>query len=82
MNQKGYFFTDAFGDMLFLAIGVLVLVIAMNLFIPFAGMLSNLVTGTTVGATIMVLIWVLPLLLVAVLIWPIIAKISGRPPQF
>ena len=80
LNKKGYFFTDAFGDMMFLAIGVLVLVIAINLFIPFGNMLNNVVSGTVFGAAMMVIVWALPLLLVAILIMPIINRIRGQPP--
>jgi len=77
MNQKGYFFGDAFGDMLQLAVGILVLVIAINLFIPFANILTNAVAGTTLSATIMVIVWVIPLLFVAMLIMPVVNRFRG-----
>lgn len=80
LNKKGYFFTDAFSDMMFLAIGVLILVVAVNLFIPFGNILNNVVSGTVFGSAMMVIVWTLPLLLVAILIMPVINKIRGQPP--
>jgi ABC-type sugar transport system permease subunit len=80
-KQRGYFFTDAFTDMIFLSVGILVLVIAVQLYIPFANMLSNTVSGESFGSFLMTIVWILPLLFVAILIMPIVKKFTGdRPP--
>ena len=81
-DQKGYYITDSFQDIIMLAVGILMLVIAMTLFTAFANMLSNTVSGTTTGTIMMAVVWTLPLLFVAVLIMPIVQKFSGgRPPS-
>jgi hypothetical protein len=79
--QRGYFFADAFGDMMMLAVGVLILVIALQIFTPFANILANTVAGSDIPGAIMVIIWAIPLLLVAILIMPVVHKIRGGGQQ-
>jgi len=57
----------------FLAMGVLVLFIAISLFIPFADLLGNVAANMAYNGNIfMTIVWVIPLLMVGMLIYSFI----------
>lgn len=66
LNVKGAF---DMSSPFVLAMGVLVLFIAIQLFIPFADLVTNAMSGQTNGAVFGTIIWVIPLLMVGMLIF-------------
>ena len=63
-------------DPFFMAIGVLVLFIAINLFIPFADLLDNVASNMTNGSIFMTVVWTIPLLMVGMLIYQFVSKMK------
>jgi len=63
-------------DPFFLAISILVLFIAMNLFIPFADLLGNVATNMTNGSIFMTIVWIIPLLMIGMVIYQFVSKMK------
>lgn len=64
-------------DPFFLAVGILVLFIAISLFIPFADLLGNVAGNMAYnGSIFMTIVWTIPLLMVGMLIYQFVDKMK------
>ncbi|MBP8688999.1 hypothetical protein KBH77_01460 [Patescibacteria group bacterium] len=77
-TQKGSF---EFGDVFMIAIFVLMMVIMMYIFQPFAGILGTQMENQTNGGIVMTLIYLLPVVVVGFFIWGMANKIKSPPSQ-
>lgn len=78
LNNKGAL---DLADPFVLAIGVLILFIAMQLFIPFADLLGNVATNMAYnGSIFMTIVWVIPLLMVGMLVMQFVNK--AKEPKY
>ena len=74
LNNKGAL---DLADPFFLAISILVLFIAMNLFIPFADLLGNVANNMAYnGSIFMTVVWTIPLLMIGMVIFQFVSKMK------
>jgi len=74
LNTKGAL---DLADPFFLAISILVLFIAMNLFIPFADLLGNVASNMAYnGSVFMTVVWTIPLLMIGMVIYGFVSKMK------
>jgi len=75
MNKKGVF---EMGDIFVIAIFVLLMVVAMYIFQPFAEILATQMENQTNGSIVMTLIYLLPVVMVGFFIWGMSNKIREQ----